>query len=272
MTTRPNLAGIPGTLATVAFLLCTFVVAAQARTGANPPARVTLGTEGPRAGMGAGNGRLALPSSAQVFVPVPLPAGAVQIDSTWYDLQDMGSLGHHIEVGADDRVHMTWQDDFCELGGGCPPNLAAPQPHPNRGMAYAVRDAAGTWSNLGKVTDPRLPVCCIRDLAGGFGSIAITSGGRAAIAQHLNEDGCDLRGYFHLEDAPGSSAFRGYLTPIVSPSLLFPQVVANPINLSQTPATVRTPAPEFGQHTEEILQKLGYEKGEIEGLKKESAI
>lgn len=202
-------------------------VPAAARTGASPAGRLILGPDGPN-GTTVSNTRLATPAAVQAFVDVPLPAGAVQLDSTWYDLQDMGSLGHHIEIGSDNRVHVTWQDDFCELGGGCPPNLAAPQPHPYRGMAYAVRDANGVWNHLGKVTDPRLPICCIRDLAGGFGSLAVTPGGRVAIAQHLNEDGCDLRGYFHLEDAPGSSLFRGYLTPIVSPSLLFPQVTANP--------------------------------------------
>ena len=198
---------------------------AAARTGASPQGRLVFGPEGPPRATAAA---MAASPAAATFIGVPLPAGAEAVDSTWYDLQDMGSMGHHIEIDANGNVHVTWQDDFCELGGGCPPNLAAPQPHPYRGMGYAVRDANGLWSNRGKVTDPRLPVCCIRELAGGFGSIALTSSGRAVIAQHLNEDGCDLRGYFHLQDAPGSSLFRGYLTPIVSPSLLFPQVVANP--------------------------------------------
>lgn len=35
---------------------------------------------------------------------------------------------------------------------------------------------------------------------------------------------------------------------------------------------IRVPPASFGEHTEEILQKLGYEKGEIEGLKKEGVI
>ena len=42
----------------------------------------------------------------------------------------------------------------------------------------------------------------------------------------MNEDGCDLRGNFYLEDAPGGTTWTAYLTPIVSPSYLFPQVVA----------------------------------------------
>ena len=199
---------------------------ALARTGASPEGRLVLGLEGPRSLPAEARG--AQSANATTFVNVPLPTGAEQVDATWYDLQDMGSMGHHIEVGTDGRVHITWQDDFCELGGGCPPNLLAPQPHPNRGMGYAVRDVAGVWSNLGKVTDTRMPTCCVRDMAGGFGSLALATGGRVAIAQHLSEEGCDLRGYFHLEDAPGSSLFRAYLTPIDGTSLLFPQVAANP--------------------------------------------
>ena len=71
---------------------------AGARPGANPAGRLVLGPDGPRALASAG-GRGALPASAQVVVPVPLPTGAVQLDSTWYDLQDMGSL----EIG---RAHV----------------------------------------------------------------------------------------------------------------------------------------------------------------------
>jgi crotonobetainyl-CoA:carnitine CoA-transferase CaiB-like acyl-CoA transferase len=36
------------------------------------------------------------------------------------------------------------------------------------------------------------------------------------------------------------------------------KVVANPVKLSQTPATLRRSAPEFGEHTEEVLLALGY--------------
>jgi len=223
---------------------------ARARSGADPEGRLILGPDGPRppapaaSASGAAGGRATV--QAQAFFPVPLPAGAEVVDSTWYDLQDMGSLGHRIEMGPDLRLHVTWQDDFCELGGGCPPNLAAPEPYPNRGMGYAWRSATGVWHNLGKVTDPRIPVCCVRSLEGGFGTVAITPSGRVAIAQHLNEDGCDLRGYFHLEDTPGENSFRGYLSPIVSPSFLFPQVAANP----NGSFTVLGEVPRGGQYDE----------------------
>jgi hypothetical protein len=102
---------------------------------------------------------------------------------------------------------------------------------------------------LGKVADPRVPSCCLpRDLAGGFGTLAVPASGRVAIAQHLNEEGCDLRGYFHLEDEPGSSSFRGYLTQIASGgnSYLFPQVTANP----NGSFTVLAEVPRGGQYDE----------------------
>jgi len=50
------------------------------------------------------------------------------------------------------------------------------------------------------------------------------------------------------------------------------EVVANPINLSKTPATVRTPAPEFGQHTEEVLLEYGYTWEDIAQLKENKVI
>jgi len=48
--------------------------------------------------------------------------------------------------------------------------------------------------------------------------------------------------------------------------------MASPLNLSKTPATIREPAPEFGQHTEEILLEAGFEWEEIEKFKEEGVI
>jgi crotonobetainyl-CoA:carnitine CoA-transferase CaiB-like acyl-CoA transferase len=45
-----------------------------------------------------------------------------------------------------------------------------------------------------------------------------------------------------------------------------------PIKFSQTPGEVRTPAPEIGEHTEEVLKQLGFSQGEIEGLRGEGVI
>jgi len=176
--------------------------------------------------------RFLRPTLAVLLLVVAAPAfaaqtpGAVVLDSTWYDLQDMASLGTRVIVHPDGRVYAGWEDDFCALGGGCPPNLSAPQPHPNRGMAFVERTAGGVWGTAVKVGDPRIRNCCVTDLAGGFGSIAVDGQGRAIVAQHMNEEGCDLRGNFWLKDGSGPSGFKAFLTPIRSPSFLFPQVVA----------------------------------------------
>ena len=50
------------------------------------------------------------------------------------------------------------------------------------------------------------------------------------------------------------------------------KIMASPLNLSKTPATIRDPAPEFGQHTEEILLEAGFEWDEIEEFKDKGVI
>ena len=44
-------------------------------------------------------------------------------------------------------------------------------------------------------------------------------------------------------------------------------IVAPNVNLSATPGSIRAPAPEFGQHTEEVLLAAGYSWEEIEALR-----
>lgn len=199
---------------------------ASARLAANPGPPHTLDINAGRATVAQ---PAAAPAGAQAVqaVNVPLAAGAVQLDSVWYDLQDMGSLGTRIVIAADGTVHLVWQDDFCELApGGCPPNQGQPQPYPMRGMSYAYKPPGGAWTYVGKVQDPSIRNCCVTELYGGFGTIAMTADGRATISQHMNEDGCDLRGNFYVEGAPGASTWKAYLSPIYSPSFLFPQVVS----------------------------------------------
>jgi len=48
--------------------------------------------------------------------------------------------------------------------------------------------------------------------------------------------------------------------------------VNNPFGLKGTPATIRSAAPEFGQHTEEVLQEAGLTWEEIITLKDEGVI
>lgn len=50
------------------------------------------------------------------------------------------------------------------------------------------------------------------------------------------------------------------------------EVVANPVKLSKTPATIRMPAPEFNQHTEEVLLEAGYTWEQIGQFKQDGLV
>jgi len=50
------------------------------------------------------------------------------------------------------------------------------------------------------------------------------------------------------------------------------KAINRPTKFSETPATIRSLAPELGQHTEEILLELGYTWDDLAKLKNEGAI
>jgi len=60
------------------------------------------------------------------------------------------------------------------------------------------------------------------------------------------------------------------------PNLCLPAIeaktIATPVRFCQNPASVRAPAPEIGQHTEEVLLELGYSWEDISGLKEQGII
>ncbi len=50
------------------------------------------------------------------------------------------------------------------------------------------------------------------------------------------------------------------------------KLIAQAAKLSRTPASVKTPTPELGQHTDEILTELGLSKTEIVSLRERGVI
>jgi crotonobetainyl-CoA:carnitine CoA-transferase CaiB-like acyl-CoA transferase len=48
--------------------------------------------------------------------------------------------------------------------------------------------------------------------------------------------------------------------------------VGIPFALSKTPASIRTPPPTLGEHTDEILGEAGYTRAEIETLRERGVI
>ncbi|OGP49945.1 MAG: hypothetical protein A2Y79_02780 [Deltaproteobacteria bacterium RBG_13_43_22] len=56
------------------------------------------------------------------------------------------------------------------------------------------------------------------------------------------------------------------------PELGLIEQLANPVKMSKTPASVRMPAPEFGQHTEEVLLEHGYTWDDIAVFQEDGTI
>lgn len=75
----------------------------------------------------------------------------------------------------------------------------------------------------------------------------------------------------HVIDDPQIAA-NDFFLPYDHPNYGPMRIIASPVNLSQTPATIRSPAPEVSQHTEEILLEEGYEWDEITALKEQGVI
>ena len=63
-----------------------------------------------------------------------------------------------------------------------------------------------------------------------------------------------------------------FFVPFDHPTYGRIELVTSPIKLSKTPASIRMPAPELGQHTEEILLEHGYTWKDIEQFKERAAI
>lgn len=63
-----------------------------------------------------------------------------------------------------------------------------------------------------------------------------------------------------------------YLVEYEHPSRGKVRGISSPVRLSEKPAGIRCPAPELGQHTEEILLELGYNWGQIQMLKDNNVI
>jgi len=64
----------------------------------------------------------------------------------------------------------------------------------------------------------------------------------------------------------------GQIRPVKHKKLNEINVVGQAATMSRTPSTIRMPAPDAGEHTEAVLQVLGYDAGRIAELKKRQVV
>ena len=61
-------------------------------------------------------------------------------------------------------------------------------------------------------------------------------------------------------------------TPMQHPTLGTEQIVASPLNISGYPKTIRTPTPDAGADTDEVLAAVGYSPADLAGLRQKGVI
>ena len=59
---------------------------------------------------------------------------------------------------------------------------------------------------------------------------------------------------------------------LMHPTVGATRVIGAPIKFSENEASVRTPPPVLGQHTDDILRELGYDAAAIDGLRRARVI
>jgi crotonobetainyl-CoA:carnitine CoA-transferase CaiB-like acyl-CoA transferase len=97
---------------------------------------------------------------------------------------------------------------------------------------------------------------------------------RAEWARILDEAGIFWGPVQTVEDVIHDPQARenGAFVPLDHPSGERMELVASPIDFSETPASVRHAAPELGQHTEEVLLAAGYAWEDLAGLREKGII
>jgi len=63
-----------------------------------------------------------------------------------------------------------------------------------------------------------------------------------------------------------------YVAEMDHPDLGKARTVGFPVRFSRTPARIPRAAPQFGQHTEEVLQELGYSWDDIAEMRGEGVV
>jgi len=67
-------------------------------------------------------------------------------------------------------------------------------------------------------------------------------------------------------------AAREMVQTLMHPTVGATRVIGAPIKLSETEASVRTPPPVLGQHTDSVLSEIGYDSAAIAALRQRRVV
>jgi CoA:oxalate CoA-transferase len=81
----------------------------------------------------------------------------------------------------------------------------------------------------------------------------------------------EVRDYAMIAADPQNHV-NGYVIEITDPSSGAGTIVGTPVRLSDTPSEIDPAVPELGQHTDEVLIEIGYDRAEIDRLRETGAI
>jgi len=92
--------------------------------------------------------------------------------------------------------------------------------------------------------------------------------------EHLNAAGVPCGPIYTIDKmfADPQVQTLGMAQPVVHPQLGRQELLGQGVNLSRTPAQLRTHAPDSGEHTREILEEFGYDAAAIDDLKKRGVV